>query len=101
MEAQLRIYTVKPGRLDAFVEEWKANVAALRERLGFRILGPWVDRETSTFVWLLEYDGDLAAADARYYASEERRSLEPDPARHLERVETRPLHRVEGADAAE
>jgi hypothetical protein len=98
-EAQLRVYTVKPGAFEAWIAEWTQNVAPLRRRLGFRVLGPWVDEETRTFVWLLEYDGDegLAAANERYYNSEERRALDPDPARHLEKVETRLLRRIDPA----
>jgi hypothetical protein len=97
MDAQLRIYTVKPGELDEWLEEWRTKVAPLRERFGFRIVGPWVDEDTSTFVWLLEYDGadGFEAADARYYGSDERRALDPDPARHLAAVETSLLSRVE------
>jgi len=97
MDAQLRIYTVKPGQLAAWLEEWRSQVASLRERFGFRVLGPWIDEATSTFVWLLEYDGDdgFAAADERYYTSEQRRALDPDPARHLASIETRLLRRVE------
>jgi hypothetical protein len=97
--AQLRIYTVRPGRFDAWLAEWRERVVPLRRRFGFRVLGPWVDEETRTFVWLLEYDGEdgFEAADERYYTSDERRSLDPDPARHLEVVETRALRRVEGA----
>jgi hypothetical protein len=98
-EAQLRVYTVKPGRFDAWVAEWSAHVVPLRRRLGFRVLGPWIDEATRTFVWLLEYDGDdgLAAANERYYDSDERRSLDPDPARHLENVETQLLRRLSPA----
>jgi len=42
------------------------------------------------FVWILGYEGEQgwAAADAAYYESEERKSLRPDPARLLARVET-------------
>jgi hypothetical protein len=34
------------------------------------------------------------AADARYYASAERRSVEPDPARHIVSSESRMLREV-------
>ena len=93
MEAELRIYSVEPDRLDAWIGEWREHVAPLRRRFGFRVLGPWIDRESATFVWLLEFGGadGYDAADARYYQSEERRSLDPDPARHLVRIETRRL----------
>jgi NIPSNAP len=97
METQLRVYTVAEGAFDAWLAEWREHVAPLRERFGFRVLGPWADLATNTFVWMLEYDGpdDFAAADSRYYGSPERQALEPDPARHLTSVETRMLRPVE------
>jgi NIPSNAP len=91
MEWQLRIYTINEGELAQWIEEWRTHVAPLRRRLGFRVLGPWVD--DNTFVWLLGYDGEdgFAAADERYYASPERTSLSPDPARHIAHADQRPL----------
>jgi hypothetical protein len=85
MEWQLRIYTIREGEFDEWVQEWSAHVAPLRRGLGFDVLGPWVDREQRTFVWLLGYDREegFAAADERYYASEERHAIDPDPARHI------------------
>ena len=94
MEWQLRIYTINDGALQDWLEEWRAHVAPLRRRLGFRVVGPWVD--DNTFVWLLGYDGEdgFAAADARYYVSPERTSIEPDPARHIAKAEQRALRDV-------
>jgi hypothetical protein len=86
MEWQLRIYTIREGGFDEWLDEWTAHVAPLRRRLGFRVLGPWVDRERRTFVWLLGAD-EFGAADERYYASDERHAIDPDPARHIESAE--------------
>lgn len=85
MQLVLRIYTIKPGELDDWVEEWRAHVLPLRLRLGFTVLGAWVSEEESTFTWLLGYDGPdgLEAANAAYYDSPERAALDPDPARHI------------------
>jgi hypothetical protein len=93
MEWQLRTYTIREGSFDEWTEEWSTHVAPLRQRLGFHVLGPWVDREHCIFVWLLGWDGEggFAAADARYYASSERQAVEPDPARHVESAEHRSL----------
>src|SRR5688500_6977324 len=68
---QLRIYEIEPGQIEAWLHEWRAHIAPLRRRLGFHVLGPWLDG--ATFVWMLGYEGDdgFAAADARYYASTE------------------------------
>jgi hypothetical protein len=81
MEFQLREYTIEEGRLDDFVREWRESVLPLRVEKGFGVLGPWVARAESRFVWILGFDGDLAAANEAYYASPERAAIEPDPAR--------------------
>jgi hypothetical protein len=96
VEWQLRIYEIEHGALDLWIEEWREHVAPLRRRLGFRVLGPWVDGDS--FVWLIGYDGEdgFAAADARYYDSPERRSLDPDPARHIASAAHRMLQEVPG-----
>src|SRR5918999_2136523 len=75
---QPRIYTIQDGRLDDFVGAWTAGIRPLRERLGF-VATPWVDREGGRFIWLLEYrgTGTFEEADAAYYASPERRALDP------------------------
>lgn len=84
MEWQLRIYRIREGELDDWVAEWTTHVEPLRRRFGFHVLGPWV--EGPTFVWLLGYAGSdgFAAANERYYASAERKAVDPDPARHIE-----------------
>lgn len=94
MEWQLRIYEIEDGALEAWIAEWREHVAPLRRRLGFRILGPWVDG--NTFVWLLglENGEEFASADARYYASSERRAIDPDPARHISSAIHRMLHEL-------
>ena len=81
MHFQLRVYRVEEGRLDDFVAEWRASILPLREELGFSVLGPWLDREASHFVWLLGYDGDIREANERYYRSDKRAAMDPDPAR--------------------
>jgi len=83
---QLRMYRVRTGELDRWVEEWRATVRPLREAMGFQVLGPWVG-EDDLFVWLIGHE-DLEAADAAYYASPERAALDPDPARLLADVQT-------------
>ena len=93
MELVLRIYTIKPGELDDWVDEWRAHVLPLRRRLGFEVLGAWVSEEESAFAWLLGYDGPegLAAANVAYYDSPERAALDPDPARHIAEARQLPV----------
>lgn len=81
MRFQLREYTVKGGGLDAFVDEWREHVLPLRLSLGFSVLGPWIERDASRFVWIIGHDGDIEAANQAYYDSDERKAMDPDPAR--------------------
>jgi hypothetical protein len=85
MKYQLRIYAVKPGEMDEWLAEWAGRIRPLRAKFGFNVIGAWTIEGESRFVWILGYAGSLAweEADCRYYASPERASLEPDPARHL------------------
>jgi NIPSNAP len=87
MARQLRMYTVKPGEMSAFCEEWGEQILPLRLQSGFQVMGPWVIDETNQFVWILEHEGDFDLADSRYYESPERKKLNPDPARHLDKNE--------------
>jgi hypothetical protein len=58
--AQLRIYTVKPGAMEDWVDEWRQQVAPLRRRFGFTILGPWIIEAEDRFVWILGSTGPRA-----------------------------------------
>jgi hypothetical protein len=68
--------------MDAWITGWKAHIVPLREEAGFRVIGAWVDAQDDRFVWLIGYAGaeGFQAADDRYYASQQRRGIEPDPA---------------------
>lgn len=67
--------------MDAWIAGWKSQIVPLREQAGFRVLGAWVDAQDDRFVWLLGYSGPegFQAADDRYYASERREELQPEP----------------------
>jgi hypothetical protein len=85
MPTQVRVYRIAPGELSQFVREWREQIAPLRERHGFVVEHAWASEEEDTFVWILRYDGDdWAAADRAYYDSDERRAMDPDPARLIE-----------------
>jgi hypothetical protein len=96
MTTQMRDYRIRAGELDRFVDEWRANVAPIRQSTGFRIPAAWTVPEEDRFIWLLAHDGDWDAfvkADEAYYASPARTSLDPDPARLI--VEQRTVRLTE------
>jgi hypothetical protein len=96
MEYQLRRFRIAAGKLDDFINAWKAGVVPLRERFGFQFHGAWSIEESSEFVWVVGYDGPegFDVADAAYCASEERRRLSPDPAQYIVSVEQASAHRI-------
>lgn len=92
---QLRSYRIKEGELDEWVDEWRQQVLPLRRDHGFDVLGPWIVRAESRFVWIIGHD-EFEEADARYYASPERIALDPDPARHLAEAQTWLMEPLDG-----
>ena len=89
MTAQLRLYTINRGDLQQFAKEWKEKIYPLRRKLGFSIEAAWTIEETNQFVWLLrlEEDEGWQEKDQAYYASPERKAMDPDPARLIARAE--------------
>lgn len=89
MYHQMRVYTINRGAMDTFVRAWQQGVYPLRIKMGFRVGGAWINRETNQFIWILSYDGDdWDGANAAYYNAPERKSLDPDPASMIARMET-------------
>jgi hypothetical protein len=88
MATQIRIYTINRGQLRQFAREWREKVQPLREYVGITVGGAWLVEETNQFVWLLSYDGpeDWESQDAAYYASPERKAMDPNPARLIARA---------------
>ncbi len=56
MEYQLRQYSVKKGKLSAFVKEWRAKVYPLRLKFGFNVVGAWTIG-VDCFVWIIGWEG--------------------------------------------
>lgn len=90
MVSQLRIYRVKEGKMDEWLEGWTKGVLPLRRKFGFRVDGAWVVTGENKFVWILSYDGPegFRARDEAYYASAERKAMHPDPAPLIDSAET-------------
>jgi NIPSNAP len=88
---QLREYTVKPGEMQEWLGEWRSKIVPLRERHGFEVLGAWTVDSTDQFIWIISYSGPKSWEEANddYYSSPERKAMDPDPARHLAKTDTR------------
>lgn len=88
--AQLRIYTINRGQMEAFVKVWEENVRPLRLKVGFKIDGAWVLNDVNKFVWIVSYDGpeDWASKEQAYYNAPERKAMTPDPIQFIAHIET-------------
>ena len=88
---QIREYTVKPGEMQEWVSEWRSKIVPLRESHGFEVLGGWAVDGTDEFIWIISYNGPKSwdQANEDYYSSPGRKALDPDPARHLAKTNTR------------
>ena len=89
MPVQIRIYTINPGSLQQFAREWQEKIRPAREKVGFQIVSAWMVAATDQFVWLMQYEGPNSweEQDKRYFTSEERRAMDPDPARLIAKME--------------
>ena len=89
MIQQLRIYTINRGALDDFAAEWAETIKPLRCEIGFTVEGAWKIRETNQFAWILSYEGKESweKLDQAYHNSPKRHAMQPDPARHITRME--------------
>src|SRR5215831_6504907 len=52
MLAQVRIYTINRGEMDAFLKHFQEQTMPLHERVGIPIVGTWVNRPQNEFVWV-------------------------------------------------
>lgn len=55
MLSQIRIYTINKGQMDAFLKHFKADVMAVHEKIGLPIIGTFVNRPQSEFIWIRTY----------------------------------------------
>jgi hypothetical protein len=86
VQYQLRIYQVKAGRMEDWIEKWRSEVLPVRHRFGFSVLGPWTVRDEDRFVWIVGHD-NFSEANAAFYASPERTAIEPQIPEYLEKTE--------------
>jgi len=90
---QLRRYRVRDGAMDEFLALFHDHIVPARKVMDFEVLGPWVDREDGTFVWIVGHEapGGWEAIDRAYYESPGRSSVPRDPKELLEDVQLKVL----------
>ena len=85
MLQQLRIYKIEEGKFDEFLRLWLAGVYTTRQSKGWQVQA-WAVPRSSELVWILSRDctqEEWEEKEKEYYASPERKSLNPDPAQYI------------------
>ncbi|MDE0375362.1 MAG: NIPSNAP family protein [bacterium] len=93
MNAQLRIYDIKPGMMEEFAAKVDEELLPIRLDHGFRRSGPWIVEESYQYVWIVHHDGDepFEEVDKRYYADPRRDEMSFNPMDYITRVDARML----------
>ena len=97
MPLQMHIYTINRGALLDFAQVWKQVIKPLREKIGFGIPAAWTVAEAHQFTWLMQYNGPESweSLDQAFYRHPARRAMNPNPARHIARMENHFIDPVE------
>lgn len=69
MIAQLRIYTINRGEMDAWLEIFRGEAIPLIHKHGMGVDGMWTDLARERFIWFRTYEdeADMARKDAAFY----------------------------------
>ena len=58
MLAQVRIYTINRGEMDAFLKHFKEETMPLHEKAGIPIVSTWVNRPQNEFIWIRTFENE-------------------------------------------
>ena len=94
MATEVRIYTMKPGKLDDFIEIFQRDIMPTSAAYGVRIHAAWLNREQNEFVWVRSYDDEETLE--RYSNSPERARYTPSTQLCLESMEVRTVENLFG-----
>jgi hypothetical protein len=73
MPAQVRIYTINRGEMDAFLKHFADEVIPLHERVDWPIVASWVNRPQNEFIWIRTHI-DAEDLEAKTKAFQEQRA---------------------------
>lgn len=64
MLAQVRIYTINKGAMDAFLKHFREEVMPLHEKIGLPIVGTYLNGPQNEFIWIRTFK-DAADREAK------------------------------------
>ncbi len=99
MVAQLRIYTINRGMMDAWLQLFNEHIRPLHDRLGMPVQNTWVNADRTEFIWVRCFNSaeEIPAKEAEYFASPERTALGDRPTSHIAKIEVKVIEEVMAA----
>lgn len=73
MQAQIRIYTINKGEMDAFLKHFQTEVMELHKKANWPIVSTWVNQPQNEFIWIRTYE-DTTDLEAKTRAFQEARA---------------------------
>ncbi len=83
MPSQLRIYKIKPGRMDDWMNFFNNKVVPLHRKFGIPARIGWINEADSEFIWVRDFSGEtpIEEQERNYVTSEERQRVIGDEAK--------------------
>ena len=96
MISQLRTYTINKGMMDSWLETFDTKIRPVHEKVGIPIEATWVNADRTDFIWIRSFNSaeEIAAKEAEYFASPERKALGDIPQQHIAKGEVRVIEPV-------
>ena len=93
MYAQLRVYTINRGKMDAWVEWFNNKARPVAEQVGHQILGPWINEASTEFIWIRTYESaeDAKAKDEAFSSSPAWQAIASEAAEYVAKIEVTPM----------
>lgn len=91
MIAEVRIYTINKGMMDAFITLFNEQLAPIHAQCGIKILGAWANRPQNEFIWIrsFENEADREQKTKAYMASPARQAIGDKPQQLEAKIEVR------------
>jgi quinol monooxygenase YgiN len=91
---EVRIYTMKSGKLDDFIEIFTKSIMPTSATFGVKIHAAWRNDAANEFVWVRSYDDEKTLE--RYSNSPERAEYTPKTQECIDSMEVRTVESVVG-----
>jgi quinol monooxygenase YgiN len=97
MVTQVRIYTVKDGQMDSWINHFNEKIVPTSAKYGVHVQAAWANRAQNEFIWVRSFESEDTLK--KYEESPERAAYLPTNREHLAKTEFRNVENVLRAPA--